>query len=475
MKQLSGLDTAFIHQESHKTPMHVSPVLIYGPCEGSDNSLQLQDIAEAFEARLSSSPILTQKLLSLPLGMDEPYWVADKKFSLANHIHEDELPAPGSWKQLKNLLAKEHAKGLNLKKPLWKATLIKGLDNIKGLPVGSSALILKIHHAAIDGVSLSKLLSALHTLPNPQITEPDTAAPSDPDQMEIWNRAGLKQWTRPLKLASTVSKLVPAVSKLRDLEQPRELSSSTKHSKTRFNREVHAGRVVGSLQLELADLKLIKRGVRRVTLNDIAMSIVGGALREYLHHHHELPKNSLVCGAPVNLRDRNDSSGGNKIATMQVGLATDIEDPVERLRAVHQYALMGKAKINTLGSGTVMDISDSVAPGLLAEGLRALSFASTRVSEMPVPFHVMISNVPGPTESVSLSGAPLRSLLGLGPIRHSMGLFHVVSNSAEIYTITFTSCRSIMPDPSVYENALSSSFNALLNAATALTSHPDKH
>ncbi len=107
------------------------------------------------------------------------------------------------------------------------------------------------------------------------------------------------------------------------------------------------------------------RGVRRVTLNDIAISIVGGALRDYLQSHGELPKNSLVCGAPVNLRSKGDGSTGNKIATMQVGLATDIKDPVERLRAVHQYALMGKAKINTLGSGTVMDISDSVAPGLL--------------------------------------------------------------------------------------------------------------
>jgi diacylglycerol O-acyltransferase len=270
---------------------------------------------------------------------------------------------------------------------------------------------------------------------------------------------------RPLKMATTVSRLIPAVSKLRELKKTAESSSSTKHSKTRFNAAVTEGRVIGTLQIPVQDFRAIKRGVRRVTPNDIAVSIVGGALRKYLQAHGELPRASLVCGAPINLRSMDDGSDGNKIATMQIGLATDIADPVERVRTVHQYALLGKARINTLGTGTVMDISESVAPGVLAEGLRALSFASTRVSEMPVPFHVMISNVPGPSEPISLGGAPLCSLIGLGPIRHSMGLFHVVSNSAETYTISFTSCRSIMPDAEFYERCLRESFKELLTAA----------
>ena len=365
-------------------------------------------------------------------------------------------------------MAQLHAKGLNLEKPLWHATLITGLDNIEGIPPNSSALMLKIHHAAIDGVSLALLVAALHDDIQEGSNTSDNIQQADPDQIEMWNRAGLKQWTRPLKLASTVSKLLPAVSKLRQLKKPDELTSTTKHLKTRFNQEVTVGRVVGALQVSLTDLKRIRRGVRRVTLNDIAISIVGGALRDYLQSRGELPQSSLVCGAPVNLRGKDDGATGNKIATMQVGLATDIEEPVERLRAVHQYALMGKSKINTLGSGTVMDISDSVAPGVLAEGLRALSFASARVPEIPVPFHVMISNVPGPAGQVSLHSAPLYSLLGLGPIRHSMGLFHVVSNSADNYTITFTSCRSIMPDPDTYERNLRSNFDALLAAAELL-------
>ena len=465
MKQLSGLDAAFVHQESPKTPMHVSPVLIYGPRAGTPRSLDLAAIRKAFADSLPNSPILTQKLVSLPMGMDEPYWVLDKKFDLNQHISECEVPSPGSWAQLKSLLARLHAKGLNMKKPLWHASLITGLNNIEGMPTGSSALMLKIHHAAIDGVSLARLIAALHDDEERGTEESALGQPGGAYQIQMWNRANMKHWIRPLKLANTVSRLIPAVSKLRDLKKPEKLSSKTRHAKTRFNTEVAQGRVIGALQIPVHDLKAIKRGVRRVTPNDIAMSIVGGALRVYLQAHGELPRDSLVCGAPINLRSREDGSTGNKIATMQVGLATDIEDPVERVRTVHQYALMGKARINTLGTGTVMDISDSVAPGVLAEGLRALSFASTRVSEMPVPFHVMISNVPGPQKPISLCGAPLYCLIGLGPIRHSMGLFHVVSNSAEFYTISFTSCRSILPDAEFYEHCLQQSFEQLLAAA----------
>lgn len=448
--------------------MHVSPVLIYEPNTETSSGLDIDTVRQAFSDTLSVSPVLNQKLLSLPMGMDEPYWVRDKNFDLNKHISEYALEEPANWEQLKALMAHLHGSGLDLKKPLWHAFLITGLDNIEGLPTGSTALMLKIHHAAIDGVSLARLVTALHDNPREDAELPGPGKQQEPDQIAMWSRANRKHWTRSVKMMDTFSRLIPAVSKMRELEAPAGLNSKTTNKRTRFNIEVSRGRVIGSLEVPTQDLKAIKRGIRRVTLNDIAVSIVGGALREYLQFHDELPSASLVCGAPVNLRGRGDSAVGNKIATMQVGLATDIADPVERVRSVHQYALMGKAKINTLGTGTVMDISDSVTPGVLAEGMRALSFASTRVAEMPVPFHVMVSNVPGPLEPISLHGAPLHSLIGLGPIRHSMGLFHVVSNSAKFYTISFTSCRSIMPDAAFYEQCLQESFRDLLDASRQL-------
>ena len=467
MKQLSGLDAAFIHQESPRTPMHVSPVLLYGPAPGGGQCLDLAMIEQVFRRALPSCSILTQKLVSLPMGVDEPYWVIDDEFDLHRHIDTIALPAPATWQQLKTLLASFHSQGLNMGRPLWHARLITGLDHLEDMPPGSVALLLKVHHAAIDGVSLARLVATLHDSLAEDAGTGTTPGQGRYDPLEMWGRANVKNWTRPIKLMTTVSRLIPAVSKLRTVKKPAELTSKTRLRKTRFNRAVTRGRAVGALHMPLADLKSIKYGVRRVTLNDIAMSIVGGALREYLQAHGELPRDSLVCGAPINLRSRDDASGGNKIATMQVGLATDIEDPIERTRAVHQYAVMGKSRINTLGTGTIMDISDSVAPALLAEGLRALSFASTRVNEMPVPFHVMISNIPGPATAITMGGAPLIALLGLGPIRHSMGLFHIVSNCADLYSISFTSCRSILPDADFYEQCLAHSFQKMLTTVRA--------
>ncbi|MGI9296239.1 MAG: wax ester/triacylglycerol synthase family O-acyltransferase, partial [Pseudomonadales bacterium] len=450
MQQLSGLDAAFVHQESVRTPMHISPLLIYTPAKASQSNVDLAVIRQQFANNLHKSPVFRRKLFSVPMGMDEPYWLDDKHFKLDNHVHLESLAAPGDWQQLCKLAARLHAKGLNMKRPLWDAWFINGLDHIEGIPFGSFALLLKIHHAAIDGVSLAAMVNAIHSgsADDQAGAAEDAWRPKTPDHMELWGSSNMKQMMRPLKFAKTFRKLVPAVSRVLEVrQQARDNPSTPTRSKTRFNTEVSQLRVAGSVRMNVQDLKAIRRAVRRVTFNDIAVSIVGGGLRKYLIDKGELPQDSLVCGAPVNLRGKDDSGApGNKITTMQIGLASDIEDPVERLRAVHQYALEGKAKINALGTGTVMDISDSLAPGLLAEGLKAVSLATRMSDDIPVPFHVMVSNVPGPSEPLYLAGAELHTILGLGPIRHTMALFHVVTHSAQIHSITFTSCRKILPD-----------------------------
>ena len=149
---------------------------------------------------------------------------------------------------------------------------------------------------------------------------------------------------------------------------------------------------------------------------------------------------------------------------MIVGLATTVADPVQRLRMVHRYAVAGKKEIAAMGSGTIMDISDSMSPGVLAEGLRTMALAS-RLPEMPVPFHTMVSNVPGASTPIYLQGARLLVPLGLGPVRDNMGLFHIVSNSDSTMSIAFSACRRLLPDASFYQQCLHDSFEALLEAS----------
>ena len=468
MQQLSGLDAAFVHQESARTPMHISPVLIYQPATAG--SVELATIARQFAGILHKSPVFRRKLFKVPMGMDAPYWVDDRHFKLENHIHAQALSAPGDWQQLCELLAHLHAKGLNMQRPLWEAWLINGLDHIEGLAAGSFALMLKIHHAAVDGMSLARMVGAMHDAGAAEQADAQQEdwQPEAPDAMALWNNSNMRQMLRPLKFAGTFRKLLPVVSKVRQQrQQPRDNPSTPTRAKTRFNAEVSKERVVGAIRMDAQSLTTIRRAVRRVTFNDIAVSIVGGGLRKYLNAKGELPQDSLVCGAPVSLRSKaDDNAPGNKIVTMQIGLASDLADPVERLRAVHQYALEGKAKIKALGTDTVMEISDSIAPAMLAETLRGVFLATLIHDDIPVPFHVMVSNVPGPDQPLQLAGAELHSILGLGPIRHTMALFHILTHSAEIYSITFTSCRAVMSDFAFYELCLQESFAELLAAAT---------
>ena len=152
---------------------------------------------------------------------------------------------------------------------------------------------------------------------------------------------------------------------------------------------------------------------------------------------------------------------------MVVGLATQIEDPVARLRLVHRYAVAGKKQINALGTGTIMDISDSLAPNVLAEGIRTMALAS-RFADAPVPFHTMVSNVPGPPTRLMLGDAALVVPLGLGPIRDNLGLFHIISNGPDLMSLAFVSCESLLPDGEYYEQCLQKAFQALLDGARTL-------
>lgn len=461
MQQLSGLDAAFIHQETVSTPMHVSAVLIYAPHFDNGTSLSRDALIDVFHGASEHIPFLTHKLKTLPMGMDEPYWVFDKHFDLQMHIAERPLPAPGGWQQLKQRLANLHSTRLDRSKPLWHAELITGLDGCSDFPNGSVALMLKVHHACIDGVSLAAMVAALHNKEFSASRQPSKS--TEVNDFELWNRASIKSWTRPFKLASTVSNLLPKVLNSSDDERVYE-GSETSHRQTILNTRVTRKRVLGSVRLPMADIVQLKRRVRRVTFNDIALAIVSGALRSYLLSRGELPSTSLIAGAPMSLRNRQDDSQGNKLATLQIGLATDLQDPIERLRAIHQYAVHSKKKLNAMGSGTIMDISDSVAPATLAEGLRAINFASTRIADIPVPFHVMVSNVPGPAQAMDLEGWPLHSLMGFGPIRHTMGLFHIVTQTEHEQTIGFVSCDSILPDSELYEQCLRDSFEDLCRA-----------
>ena len=460
MEQLSGLDAAFVHQDSARTPMHVSAVLIY---DASRHQLGLEHLHELVKQRLWSEPLFQRKLQRVTFDVDTPYWIPAGKTDWRYHLDESELPDGDSWEAFHQLLQRIHSRRMDLARPLWQLHLVSELNDIQGLPARCQALILKAHHAAIDGISLARLLQGLQDSAA-EDKLPPPPAPHRPDTWEVWSRASLNNINRQFKFADTMGRLFSGIPRAREERRNKQALIPTLGSRSRFNDRVSASRTVGMVLIPRREMLAIKRAVRGVTHNDIASSIIAGGLRHYLQGSGELPDDSLVAGMPINLRNTgDDKTGSNQIATMTVGLATSVEDPVERAKMIHRFAVAGKRAIKALGTGTIMDISDSVPPTILAEGIRTLALAS-RLAPVPVPFHTMVSNVPGPVGEQTTNGLPLIACTGLGPVRDNMGLFHIISTTDQMVSLSFNACARLLPDGESYRDCLHAAYTELLSA-----------
>jgi diacylglycerol O-acyltransferase / wax synthase len=468
MQQLSEMDSNFLQQESASTPMHISPVIVYEQPGGKGGKVRFKDILTVFQRNLHKSSIFRRKLAGGALGLDTPYWVEDPDFNLEFHVRHIALPKPGDWRQFCILLARLQARGLDMKRPLWEAYVIEGLDAVEGLPTNSFAIMLKVHHAAIDGVSGAEIVTAIHSL-TPEGTPPEVPdnwqGESDPSPWQVWSKAYLHNLRRPVKFVSTVSRLVPAIMRANKQSEPDDggLKAPTIH--TRFNGRVDSSRVTDAIIMDLADIKRIRKACEGSTVNDVIIAIVGGGLRKYLRDKEELPQESLACSAPISMRKEHGSdSSGNQVSQMTISMATNLEDPLERLNAVHHSAGQSKAYSDALGTSVLMDVSEILIPQVLGWAMRTGLYAAASTS-IPMPSHVVISNVPGPQQPLYLAGAKVHLMMGLGPLLHMMGLFHAVLSAAGRITINFVSCRSMLPDPEFYRECLQQSFDELMTAA----------
>lgn len=470
MQQLTELDNAFVQLESSRTPMHITPVIFYDQSEAPGGRVRFKQILEVFRRNLHKSKIFRRKLAGNSLGFDSPYWIEDPDFDLEFHVRHIALPKPGDWRQLCILMARLHARGLDMRRPLWEAYVIEGLNEVEGLPPNSFAIMLKVHHSAIDGVSGAEIVTAIHSpekdAPLPEVDD-DWRGESAPAPLKIWSRAYLNNMKRPLKMINTIGELVPNILEANRVSGQREQAEESHSEKIRFNGHVSSHRVTDTLIMDLARIKKIREAAPGTTVNDVIVSVVGGALRKYLAATDELPEASLSCAAPVNLRaERSSESAGNQVGFMTIELATDIEDPLERLKAVNASAAKSKETSAIVGQGVMMDISQGIWPRIFKATVQAATFAAEH-SNMPMPIHTIISNVPGPQFPLYLAGARVEWMMGMGPLLDLGGLFHAVISCNGRITINFVSCRELLPDPDFYKRCLVESYDELEAAALA--------
>jgi len=235
--------------------------------------------------------------------------------------------------------------------------------------------------------------------------------------------------------------------------------------RTRFNHRISPHRVVDGIILDLEQVKAVKRAVDETTVNDVIVATVGGALRRYLQSKGELPERSLIAGAPISVRVENGPDlWGNQIGIMWIRLGTEVEDPLQRLRAVHASARQAKDYANATGTRMMLDMGEGMGPILFG----AVTKLGSRMNQ-----HTVVSNVPGPQVPLYLAGARLHSLLALGPLMDGTGLFHGVISGGGKISITVVACREMMSDPEFYRECLQGSWDEL-QAAICAHDTPEK-
>ena len=477
MQQLSWTDDMMLRAETPATPLQIQMLLIYDPSTAPGGKVTFKGILEEIDARLHLADVFRRRLTGLPGGLHRPYWVEDPNFDLEYHVRHIGLPQPGDWRQLCIQVARLHARQIDLRRPPWEITVIEGLNAVPGVPRGSFAMALKLHHCAVDGMASVQMIAAMHDLDadGPRPAGPDNPWRPDalPSNADLLSRTAINVALYPLRAGAVLASSAPKVVRgLADL--PAKLVGGVVSRvgggglpsfppKTRFNQTVSPHRVFEARFHDLADFKRIKASVPGATVNDVALAYVGGALREYLAGHGELPDESLVAACPISLRDSGDKSGkGNMVFGRLQSLGTDIADPIERLSSIAASTAGGRSGSDQSTGTQLLELIGTVPTSLLGITAKA---ASVLPLSGPTVANTTVTNVPGPTEPIFFSGARLVRAAGLGPLVAGLNLIHVVASYNGTLSISATADRDALPDPATYAECMEKAFQELLAGA----------
>jgi WS/DGAT/MGAT family acyltransferase len=444
MQRLSGLDASFLYLETSTQPLHVCSVLELDTST-IPGGYSFEKLRDQLALRITAIPTFREKLANSFLNLDHPVWVKDDEFHLERHVHRIGLPAPGGRVELAEICGHLASLPLDRRHPLWEMWAIEGLGGTDARKGGRLAVLTKVHHAAVDGVTGANLMSQLCSV------EPDAPPPQPVDASPEANPlrialGGLGRFAvRPITLATSVlpSTVSTVVDSVRRAAGGRAMASPFAAPQTPFNASITADRNVAFAQLDLADVKKVKDHFG-VKVNDVVMALVSGVLRTFLLQRDELPETTLVAMVPVSVHDRSDRPGRNQVSGMFASLQTQIADPGERLRAIAEANVIAKDHSSAIGATLLQDWSQFAGPAVFGVAMRV--YARTRLTESRPVHNLVVSNVPGPQIPLYFLGAEVEAMYPLGPIFHGSGLNITVMSLNGRLNVGLISCPELLPD-----------------------------
>jgi diacylglycerol O-acyltransferase len=442
---MEGVDAGYLYLETPTMHMHTLKIAVMEPAQTFD----LARLKDEMLARLAELPPLRRRAIPAPFHLNHPLWVTDRAVDAAHHVFSHEVPAPGGMRGLEILIGRVASTPLDRTRPLWEMHVCQ--------PFGDNriALITKMHHALADGVAANALLGnivdGLGDDPRPARDRPRSEVELEPtptwfEQLRMALVDATLQIGRLPGLVSRTLKALAAVvrhQRASKISVPRPLLD-VPH--TPFNGALTARRNFATAVLPIDQIKEVQRA-HGVTMNDVVLAVVGGALRRYLQAVDQLPSRSLVAGVPVatDIPGAGPRLGGNRVSNIFTTLATDIDDPRERLLAISRVTGESKLVHQTLGANMLVDWVQFAPPAPLTAVMRLYS-RSRAAAHHPSPFNVVVSNVRGPGAPVSISGAHLRDLFSVGPILEGIGLNVTAWSYVDRMNFSFLGCPDLVDD-----------------------------
>lgn len=461
MKRLSGLDATFLYLETPTCHMHVCGIAVYDPSDAPDG-WSFEQVKDVYRARLHLAPPFRQRLVEVPLGLHHPLWIEDPDFDIDNHLHQVTVPAPGGPRELAELASRLVTIQLDRSRPLWEMWVIDGLEH------GYVAVMSKVHHAAIDGSSGAELtVATLDLTPEVAVHEPETEWVPDkvPSEIELLSYAGSSLARQPVRVARSLQKAVGAGVGIvrrnrRPDAEPPPAPFAAPH--TSFNHALSRNRSFAPITLSLSEAKRVKNAFG-TTLNDVILSLCAGAIRHYLDQRDEHPHSPLVAMVPISVRT-SDQNGdmGNQVTSALTSLATDHDDPVERLFAISKGMREVKSQQEVIGANTLQDWAEFAAPAVFGNAARLYSRTKMANRHRPI-FNLTISNVPGPPFPLFLAGGRMVHNYPMGPIYDGGGLNITVMSYLDNLDFGIVACPELVDDTWIIAEGLQQSLADLLD------------
>jgi diacylglycerol O-acyltransferase len=444
MKRLTGLDASFLYLETPTSHMHVAGLNIYDP-SGMSERWDAERLKYEIDRRLHLVPPFRQRLAEVPFQLHHPLWIEDPDFDLDRHVHQTAL-RHGTREELAAVAGDLMGRPMDRSRPLWDMTVIEGLegDNI--------AVVSRTHHAAIDGASgMDITVNLLDLAPEEQpVVPPETEWQPDrvPSDFELVGYAMQSLARQPLSALKAVRRTTEAALNIRarnkqpDVNPPPAPFSAPR---TPFNGAITGRRSFGMAEVPLDDIKAVRVALGG-TVNDIVLALCAGALRTYLDEKGALPDDPLVAMCPISVRSEADKSAmGNQVSSMLVSLASDLADPVARVRVIQESTKHAKDQANAIGADTLMNWAEFAAPAVAASAMRLYSRMKVADRHRPL-YNTVISNVPGPQFPLYMSGAKMLAMYPMGPLNDGAGLnMTLISYLGQVH-FGLVACPDMLPD-----------------------------